>query len=170
ARAEIEFDGDAALRLAGATQVRLASDDSTLRDVQLAAGTVQIAIVARTSAAIAVDTPSVTIRALQPGDYRVSVAADGSTLATSRRGEAWLVTPKHLYPMKPGTTFAASGSAEDPQISTQAPIPFDRFDDFNAARDKAMAASLAGSAPPIGSTLAPPAPVPVGTPSALPER
>jgi FecR protein len=143
-RAELQFDGYTAVRLGGSAQVRIVSSDPNNRKVQLADGTVEIGMV-RDGDTMQIDTPSVTVRAHQTGDVRISIAADGSSWVTARRGGADVVTPQRTYTLGTGTTLIARGSASDPSITNAPEVAFDAFDDFNAARDRTMVAALNAS-------------------------
>ena len=93
--------------------------------------------------AMQIDTPSVGVRTRQAGDVRISIAADGSSWITTRRGGVDVVTPQRTYTLGTGTTLIARGSASHPSVTYSSEVAFDSFDDFNAERDKAMVAALA---------------------------
>ena len=149
-RAELQFDGYTAVRLGGNVQARIVSDGP--KRVQLAEGTVEIGMV-QDGHAMQVDTPSVTVRARQAGDVRISIAADGSSWITTRRGGVDVVTPQRTYTLGTGTTLVARGSASDPSVTYSPEVAFDAFDDFNVERDKTMVAALNAS-PHLSSSLA----------------
>ncbi len=139
-RAELQFDGYTALRLGGNVQARIVSDGPNR--VQLADGTIEIGM-AQDGHAMQIDTPSVGVRTRQAGDVRISIAADGSSWITTRRGGVDVVTPQRTYTLGTGTTLIARGSASHPSVTYSSEVAFDSFDDFNAERDKAMVAALA---------------------------
>jgi len=85
--AEVQFDGASMLRLANNTQVRIVNLSPGSREVQLAAGTVDLAQLQGGSSA-QIDTPQLTVRPNQNGDYRVTVLGNGETLVTVRSGAA----------------------------------------------------------------------------------
>ncbi|HEY6326682.1 MAG TPA: DUF6600 domain-containing protein [Candidatus Cybelea sp.] len=143
-RAELQFDGYTAVRLGGNAQVRIVSNDPNNRKVQLADGTVEVGMT-RDAEAMRVDTPSVSVRAQQAGDVRVSIAADGSSWVTARRGDADVVTREQTYALAAGRTLSARGSASNPSITYGPEVAYDSFDDFNAVRDRAMIAALNAS-------------------------
>jgi hypothetical protein len=151
-RVELQFDGYTALRLTGSAQVRIVSNDPNNRKVQLAAGTIEVGTV-RDGRAMEIDTPSVTVRTRDAGDVRISIAVDGSSLVAARRGSVDAVTPQRTYPLGPGTTLVAGGSASNPSIAQGPEVAFDAFDDFNAERDRTMVAALNAS-PNLNPTLA----------------
>ena len=143
-RAELQFDGYTAVRLRGDLQARITSNDQDNRKMQLAVGTVEIARV-HDSQLIEIDTPSVTIRAHQAGDYRISVASDGSSWITARRGSLDVATPQGMYTLYTGRTLVARGSASRPAITYASEVALDSFDDFNTQRDQTMVAALNAS-------------------------
>ena len=144
ARGELQFDGSTAVRLGGNVQARITNDDPNNRQLQLADGTIVIGLV-RNTAAVQVDTPSVTVRANQAGDYRVSIGKDGSSWVTARRGSAEVVTPQRTYTLESGRTLVARGSASNPSVTYTTEVGYDSFDDFNAKRDQTMIAALNAS-------------------------
>jgi hypothetical protein len=151
-RAELQFDGETAVRLGGNVQVRITDNDPKNRAVQLADGTVEVGIV-HGDQPFQVDTPSVSVRSQDAGDYRVTVNHDGSTWVTARRGNAQVITPDHTYDLSPGRTLVARGSASSPSISWRSEIGFDSFDDFNAKRDETMTTALNAN-PNLSPTIA----------------
>ena len=140
-RAELQFDGVTAVRLAGNVQARLTKNDPNDRAMQLADGTIEVGLV-QTAAPFEVDTPSVTVRMHEAGDYRITIYSDGSTWVTARRGHADVVTPQQTYTLEPGKTMVARGAASAPSIAYRSEVAFDSFDDFNAQRDQTMVAAI----------------------------
>ncbi len=151
-RAELQFDGYTAVRLGGSVQARIVANDPNNRKVQLADGTLAIGVV-RGAQAVQVDTPSVTIRTRQAGDFRISIAADGSSWITARRGGLDVITPQRTYALGSGTTLIARDSASQPSVTYGPEIAYDSFDDFNAQRDKTMIAAL-GASPNLNPSIA----------------
>jgi hypothetical protein len=151
-RIELQFDGQTAVRLGGNVQARITDNDPNNRALQLADGTVEIGIV-HGDQPFQVDTPSVSVRAQDEGDYRITINRDGSSWVTARRGTAQVITPQRTYDLSPGRTLVARGSAQDPSISYRSEVGFDSFDDFNAKRDDTMIAALNAS-PNLSPTIA----------------
>jgi hypothetical protein len=139
-RAELQFDGYTAVRFGGNVQARITSNDPDNRRMQLADGTVEIGLV-HDGQMMQIDTPSVTVRARQAGDYRISIAPDGSSWITARRGSVDVVTPQRTYTLDTGRTLVARGSAALPAITYASEVALDSFDDFNVQRDKTMVAA-----------------------------
>jgi FecR protein len=151
-RAELQFDGETAVRLGGNVQARITDNDPNNRALQLADGTVEIGIV-HGDQPFQVDTPSVSVRAQDQGDYRITINRDGSSWVTARRGSAEVITPQRTYDLTSGRTLVARGSAENPSIGYRSEVGFDSFDDFNAKRDDTMMAALNAS-PNLSPTIA----------------
>jgi hypothetical protein len=139
--AEVLFDGISMLRLAESTQVRFINLHPISREVQVASGTVVLAELQGAGGRPQVDTPSLSVRPNQDGDYRLSVLGNGQTLVTVRRGSATITTGAGSQTLLPGTTLVAYGSYSYPTITTQGAIASDSFDQFNAARDQAIVAA-----------------------------
>ncbi|HEV7179247.1 MAG TPA: DUF6600 domain-containing protein [Candidatus Baltobacteraceae bacterium] len=139
--AEVQFDGISMLRFAPNTQVRFIRLDPGAREMQLASGTVDLAELQGIDGSPQVDTPSVTVRPNQRGDYRVSVLGNGQTLVTVRSGSATIADGSGARTLTPGTTVVASGQYSNAPIETQRAIGYDTFDQFNAARDQSLASA-----------------------------
>src|ERR1700722_8565440 len=151
-RAELQFDGETAVRLGGNVQARITDNDPNNRALQLADGTVETGIV-HGDQPFQVDTPSVSVRAQDQGDYRITINRDGSSWVTARRGSAEVITPQRTYDLTSGRTLVGRGSAENPSIGYRSEVGFDSFDDFNAKRDDTMMAALNAS-PNLSPTIA----------------
>ncbi len=137
ADSEVQFDGISMLRLAQNTQVRVVNLSPGSREVQLAAGTVDLAELQGADGSPQVDTPSLSVRPNQTGDYRVTVLGNAETLVTVRSGAATISTAYGSRTLTPGSTLVANGSS----ITTQGAVGFDSFDQFNISRDQAMVSS-----------------------------
>lgn len=140
-RAEVQFDGISMLRLAQDTQVRFVSLNPNAREVQLAEGTAELAQLQNNEGAQQIDTPSVSVRPNQAGDYRVSVLGDGETWVTVRSGSAAIITGSGNRTLTPGSTLVASGPYQNPSIGLRGEIAYDAFDTFNRNRDDAIVAA-----------------------------
>ena len=136
-RAEIQLDGRSVVRIGENAQVRFAALDPEGRTMQLAAGTVAVRLYAGSPVAVAIDTPSVTVRPRESGLYRVTVTPDGKTEVTVRNGQTAVETPSGAQVIGPGTTLLADGPASGPSITTTTAVAFDDFDRFDADRDHA---------------------------------
>ena len=146
ARAEIQFDGSTSVRLGAGVQMRFTHLDAADRELQLAAGTIDVRLLRGTDGRSQVDTPSVSIRPRAAGSYRVSVDASGRTEVTVRSGSADIVTPQGAQALAPGTTLLAQGASANPSISSTDAIAYDDFDRFNRERDDRESRALADAA------------------------
>jgi len=141
-RAEVQFDDTSAVRLGENVQMRFTHIDGRERQLQVAAGTVDVRLLRGTDGQTTIDTPSITVVPRASGSYRIGVSDDGATFVTVRAGRADIETPQGTQTLEPGTTLVAQGTASDPHISTRDPIAFDSFDSFNDDRDRAQLAAL----------------------------
>jgi len=151
--AEVQFDGISMLRLAQSTQVRFVNLDPSSREMQLASGTIDLAELQGADGSPQIDTPSLTLRPSQSGDYRVSVLGNGQTLVTVRSGEAAIATGAGWQTLTPGSTLVAYGPYSNPSTVMQGAIAWDSFDQFNASRDHSMVSAY-NSNPYLAPTLA----------------
>ena len=134
-----------AVRLGENVQIRFTSVDPANRQMQLAAGTVDLRLFGDTDGQSAIDTPSISIVPRSAGSFRVSVDNNGETAVTVRSGRADIVTPQGNQSLAPGTTLIADGPAANPSIQTQAAIALDPFDSYNGERDRTYVAATADS-------------------------
>jgi hypothetical protein len=140
--AELQLDGYSALRLSGGVQLRLVANDAKTREIDLAQGLVELAVLHPDEGVNEVVTPNAVVRASQPGDYRIWVSSDGQTSVTSRRGEADLVMTHGTFTVAEGKTILVRGDAENPSMQSVEKVANDAFDDFNHNRDRALFADL----------------------------
>jgi hypothetical protein len=145
-RTEIQLDDTNFIRAGAQTQLRLTQLDATSHTVQLAAGTIEVGVLRYPDTHPQVQTPSITVRPLDSGRYRVTVTEAGDTLVTVRSGRADLVTPQGTQTMGAGISVLVSGSASDPRIQNVETIAYDDFDAWNSERDRFTASALAASA------------------------
>jgi FecR protein len=144
-RAEVGFDGRSAVRLGENVQIRFVDVDPANRQMQLAAGTIELRLFGDTDGQSTIDTPSISVIPRTAGSFRVSVDANGETAVTVRAGRADIVTPQGNQPLEPGTTLIADGPAANPQLQTLDAIALDDFDSYNGDRDHIyLAASAQG--------------------------
>ncbi len=135
-RAEVDLDGASSVRLGSGVQMRFGDLDPGNRRMQLAQGPIDLRVFRANDLSTQIDTPSVSIRPREPGSYRVNVTPDGRTWVAVRSGAAEIITPQGTRTIGPGSTLIASGSANDPSISTQGAIADDGFDTWNGQRDQ----------------------------------
>jgi hypothetical protein len=138
ARAEIQFDYGHVVRVGPDAQIRFAELGRSDDTVQLAAGTVGVAVLHATDQYTQVETPSVTVRPRAHGFYRVTVDADGTTDITVRSGQAAILLPQGTISLDPGSTMEVSGPADAPSYRYAGPFGRDSFEQWNDDRDAAF--------------------------------
>ena len=87
ARAEIQFDGSSSVRLGAGVQMRFTHLDTAARELQLAAGTIDLRLLRGTDGRSQIDTPSISVRPQAAGSYRVSVDSAGAHAGDGSRRE-----------------------------------------------------------------------------------
>ena len=135
-RAELQFDWANFLRLAGNAEVRLAEVEHRRYLVQIARGTVTWRVLRDQDSTIEISTPTVSVRPVRKGIYRVTVQEDGETQITVRSGEAEIFTPKGSERLRSGRTMIARGTAADPEFRVVPEVEDDDWDRWNIARDR----------------------------------
>ena len=136
ARAEIQFDALNMIRLSFATEVRLSELQYKQYQVQIAQGTVMFRVARDNDAHAEISTPTVLVRPVRQGSYRVTVSADGTTEIAVRSGQAEVYGPTGSEFINAGQTMMARGSANDPEVRVVASAPLDEFDRWNSERDR----------------------------------
>ena len=115
-RAELQFDWSNMIRIGSNAEVRLADLDNGRYQIQVAIGTTTFRVLRDSNAQVEISTPSVAVRPLGRGVYRVTVLEDGSSEITVRLGEAEIYTPRGAERLRAGGTMRARGSASDPEF------------------------------------------------------
>jgi hypothetical protein len=116
ARAEVQFDFANYLRVGPMSDVRLSELEYRKYMVQVGRGLVTWRVRRDSSADIDINTPSITLRPLRQGDYRVEVMDDGTTRLTVRDGEAEIYSPRGVQRLREGRTMLVRGTAGDPEF------------------------------------------------------
>jgi hypothetical protein len=135
-RAEIQFDAVNMIRLAPMTEVRLGDLAYHQYQVQIATGTTIFRVLRDNDAQIEISTPSVAVRPLKKGVYRITVKADGTSEITVRSGEVEIASPKGTEKLGSGKTMEARGPADNPEFQVISAIAHDQFDEWNLNRDR----------------------------------
>lgn len=135
-RAEVQLDHSDLLRVGQQSEVRFGDLEYSRYQAQLATGTVTLTIFAGGQMQQGeIDTPSVSVRPMGPGAYRVTVNPDGTSQITVRAGQAEVYTPSGTEPLQVGQTMLARGPASDPEFQMTQAIPMDDWDEWNLSRD-----------------------------------
>ncbi len=106
------------IRLAPMTEVRIGELAYHRYQIQIATGTTTFRVLRDNEAGDRISTPSVSIRPLKHGIYRITVKADGTSEITVRSGEVEVSTPKGTEKLGSGKTMEARGTANDPEFQT----------------------------------------------------
>jgi len=142
ARSEVQFDSANVLRIGGAAEVSMTQLESGRYQMAVAHGTVTYRVLRSSGIDIEVDTPSVSVRPLKEGAYRISVDDAGETQVTARSGEVEVFTPQGSQWVRSGQTLLARGSADDPEFQMVRAYAYDEWDRWNDSRDELMARSV----------------------------
>ena len=135
-RAEVQFDGVNLIRLAPSTEIRMGDLQYHRYQVQVAQGLVTFRVLRDSDGQVEISTPSISVRPLRQGIYRVLVRPDGTSEITVRAGDAEAYSPRASETLRGGQAMLARGSAYDPEIQTVAAYPSDDWDRWNADRDR----------------------------------
>ncbi len=138
-RAEVQFDWANMVRLAAQSEIRLKELEHERYQFQVGRGTVILRVLRDSNADVEISTPSVSVRPLKRGAYRVTVREDGATEITARSGEAEIYTPRGVERLKSGRTMLARGTAADPEFQIVSEVAWDNFDRWNEDRDRYLA-------------------------------
>jgi hypothetical protein len=136
--AEVQFDYANMVRLAPDTDLGFADVRYHHYQVQLGAGTVMYRVLRDANSDAEIDTPSISVRPLGRGEYRITVREDGTTEVTVRSGRAEIFSPGGSQQISAGTTMLVRGAQSDPEFQEEAAIPRDQFDDWNHSRDNQL--------------------------------
>ncbi len=134
-RAEVQFDYANMIRLAPLSEVRFSELEYHRYQVQVARGLVTFRVLRDIDAQAEICTPSVSVRPVKKGIYRIEVREDGTTEVTVRKGEAEVFTPRGSERLNSGRTMLARGSASDPEFQMVRARDTDDWDRWNARRD-----------------------------------
>ncbi|HSW49013.1 MAG TPA: DUF6600 domain-containing protein, partial [Bryobacteraceae bacterium] len=135
-RAELQFDWANMIRLSSETEVRLAELENSRYLVQVARGVVTFRVERDSDAEVEISTPSVSVRPVKKGSYRILVREDGESEITVRSGEAEVYTPQGSERLRPGRTMLARGSASNPEFQVVSAVGKDDWDRWNEERDR----------------------------------
>jgi hypothetical protein len=141
ARAEIQFDSANFLRLGANSEAQLPQLEVNRYQIQLARGTADFSVLRQTNADIEVDTPLVSVRPRDRGNYRIAVTDDGQTEVTVRAGQVEVYTPRGVETVAVGKTMLVRGDPSSPEFQIVAAIGLDDWDRWNADRDRRLASA-----------------------------
>ena len=140
-RAEVQLDFANFVRVGPNSEVRFTGMDVKNFQLQLAAGTMTFRVLRQGQAQSEVDTPSVAVRPVRQGIYRVTVREDGTSEITVRNGEAEIYSQAGSERLEAGQTMDARGPASDPEFQVAQAIPPDAWDRWSDDRDRYLSRS-----------------------------
>lgn len=135
-RAEVQLDWSNMIRVASASEIRLSELEYHRYQVQVARGLVTFRVLRDIEAQVEICTPSVSMRPLKKGVYRIEVREDGTSEITVRSGEAEIFTPRGSETLRGGHSMVARGSASDAEFQMANAPESDDWDGWNAQRDQ----------------------------------
>lgn len=138
-RAEVQFDGSNMIRLSSSSEVRLGDLQYKRYLIQIAQGITSFHVVRPNDSQVEISTPTVSVRPLGAGTYRVAVNPDGTSEITVRSGEAEVFSPKGSERVGAGQTMMARGDPSDPEFQVNGAAPLDEWDRWNSQRDSEVA-------------------------------
>ena len=115
-RAEVQFDSANMVRLAPMSEVRFAELENQRYQLQVARGMVTFRVLRDSNAQVEISTPSVSVRPMQQGTYRITVREDGTTEISVRSGEAEIFTPRGSERLSAGQNHAGSRHGVGPRV------------------------------------------------------
>ena len=133
-RTEIQLDYANVLRLDENTVAKIADLKGNRIQVQVAQGRVNFDVFKGSEAEAEIDTPSVAVRPLGPGRYRIEVDSNSQTRITVREGEAEVSTPQGSTQVKKGELITIEGT-DNPQYQVASAPRKDDWDNWNKDRD-----------------------------------
>jgi len=142
-RTEVQLDYANLVRLGPATEVRFSELREGHYQIQIATGTTTFRVLRDTTAQIEISTPSISVRPLKRGVYRITVRPDGTSEITVRGGDAEVFGPRGSEQIHSGSTMLVRGSSNDPEFQVVGAYPEDEFDRWGASRDQQMERSTA---------------------------
>ena len=137
-RTEIQLDYANILRLDQSTLAKVADLTRTRIQIQVAQGLVNFDVLKGSEAEAEIDTPSVAVRPLGEGRYRIEVDPNSSqTRVTVREGEVEVSTPQGSTRVKKGDLITIEGT-DNPQYQTASAPGKDEWDNWNKDRDRTI--------------------------------
>ncbi len=135
-RAEVQFDYADRLRLASNSEVHLTGIDTNRIQMEMSRGEATFSVMQNDHAQVEISTPSVSLRPLRRGSYRVYVSENGETRITVNSGEAEVYTPQGVERVPAGRTLVARGSSSNPEFQILNAEGRDDWDNWNEHRDR----------------------------------
>ena len=135
ATVELQMDSANFARVAGDSEVHIASLDNGRYQLQLSKGLITYRTLRQSSGSGEVDTPLVAVRPSGLAAVRVEVSPDNSTRVTVRHGDVELYTPKGTEQLHEGNSMVLRGNLDDPEFQVMNATAPDAWDQWNDQRD-----------------------------------
>ena len=132
--AEVQLDYSNVVRLADNAELKIADLNDSRIQLQVARGTVDLAVFKGNQATSEIDTPNVAVQPLQEGTYRIDVNSNELSLVTVRDGQAQISTPQGSTNISAGQQITVEG-AQTPQYQIVDARPLDDWDNWNRDRN-----------------------------------
>ena len=142
-RAELQLDHSNMLRIGAMAQLKVSELEFRRYMLQLTSGTVTFRVLRNSDAQVELGTPSVAIRPVHKGIYRVTVRQDGTSEITVRLGTLEVYTPRGTEQLHPGQTMLARGGQNDAEFQVLNAPYEDEWDRWNLSRDAQLEHSSA---------------------------
>ncbi len=143
-RAEVQFDSANMIRLGPSTEVRFSELQYHRYQIQIAAGSASFRVLRDSDAQVEISTPSISVRPVRRGVYRINIRPDGTTEITLRAGaDGEVFGPRGSEAIHNNNTMLVRGGSNDPEFQMTAPPPEDDFDRWAASRDRQLESATA---------------------------
>ena len=138
ARAEVQLDYAQRARLGPDAEMRISALEADRYQLQLSRGLLSFSVLRNPPAQAEISTPSVAVRPLGRGNFRVWVRDDGETTVTVRRGDVEVFTPRGSQQLHRGQSMLVRGDPRDPEFQVIAAAGADEWDIWNVRRDREL--------------------------------
>ena len=135
-RAEVQFDSSNMIRMGPMAEIRLSELEYNRYQIQIARGTVTFRVLRDQTSEVELSTPTVSVRPVTRGSYRVTVRDDGTTEITVRSGDVDIYTPRGSERLSAGRMMLARGTPADPEVQVVGALQLDEWDQWNERRDR----------------------------------
>ena len=137
-RAEVQLDSSNVLRVGANSEVRMSGVDYKNYQIQVATGIITFTVVRTNDAQVELDTPSIGVKPLKAGAYRITVHEDGTSEITVRAGQADIYNSQGSQRLEQGQSMQVRGNPQDPEFQLVQAPQLDAWDRWNADRDQAL--------------------------------
>lgn len=137
-RAEVQFDSANMLRMGANAEIHLTQIEAMRYQMEFGRGILTFRVLRPSEAAVEIDTPSVSVRPVQVGTYRISVSESGETHVTARAGSVEVFSPRGSQTVTSGQTVIARGDPADPEYQIVGAVGYDEWDRWNDSRDRLL--------------------------------